>query len=160
MQQGTGSRKCEIMGFLSLIEAGLETKNVFLFLIKFFVSLILQANELTVILQYPLFNNQSIPFLVPTQTMRILLDCLVLVLPKGNAWKGVKRFVAVSYLAFKRLIFRLVSISFLRAISARSWVFSTSYRGLVHSIICCVIITQTCLLARLYLICTVHLIPN
>lgn len=104
MQQGTGSRKWELMGFLTLTGAGLETKNVLLFLTNFFVSLILQAHELTVMLQYSRFNNQNIPFRVPTQTKRILLDCLVLVLPKGNAWKGMKRFVFVSYLAFKRLI--------------------------------------------------------
>lgn len=112
------------------------------------------------ILQYSLFNKEHIPFHVPIQTKRILLDCLVVVLPKGNAWKGMKRFVAVSHLAFKRPIFRLVSISFLRAISARSWVFSTSYRGLAHTVMCCVTIPQTCLLARLHLVCTVHLIPN
>lgn len=111
------------------------TKNVWLFLVNLFLSLILQAGKPTVILQYSLFNKQHIPFYVLIQKKRILMDCLGFLLPKRNASEGMKRFVAVSHLAFKRHICRLVGITFL---SARSYVFSTFHRSLVYSIDCCV----------------------
>jgi len=66
------------------------------------------------------------------------MDYLVLLLPKRNAWEGMKSFVTVSQLAFKRCICRPVRITFLSAIAARSYVFSASLRGLVYSIDCCV----------------------
>lgn len=76
----------------------------------------------------------------------------------------MKRFVGASHLAFQRHICRAIGIAFLSAVSARHYVFSTSHRGLVHSIDCCVNITEynsviMIVLVRLHLVCIVNLTP-